>query len=557
MIKTTSLAKIISACLIGFIGVSTSQAAVSAGSGNREITHLSATEEEKGRVTVSLNSNGPIQYTAFKLSKPPKLIIDLSDMRPGAAVSPIELNKGIVKSIRPMYFDESRVFRLEMELTELPDYHIERNKGNSLTIRLARAGNLPAMETEAVSNDFPESIEESPVAEEAGGGSSNAENAQAQEGGANQEAMQEMAQKEEEDPCTPILAGVKEKITLDFQDADLINTLRLIAEVSGFNMIFASGIEGKLNMRLVEVPWNEAFKIILANNRLGRECFGDNVVRVAPLNSISEENTARVSIIESNRNAKDAVELDQPMETEVVKINNIDPSNFKTLIDDILKDMLSGAKHGSQNSQVIGDIRTRSIIITDVRPTVDHMVKVLKILDAEVIDPEEELSKHGEATLEEQKESFPTIPLPIVEYIQQNDAKLYADLEYYEELFSDKARVGKMSPSDQTAAINEYKEVINQIIRAGNSIQTSALQGPFESLRWVGSLLKKSGRVALVETEDNKGHVVKIGALVGPNYGKVDSITEKNVIVLESVRDFEGNIFSKKVKISYQVAETN
>jgi len=243
----------------------------------------------------------------------------------------------------------------------------------------------------------------------------------------------------------------------------------------------------------------------------------------------------------------------QPMETEVVKINNIDPSVYKQLIDDILKEMLSGADH----SQVIGDVRTRSIIITDVRPYIDQMLKVIKVLDSEVVDPNEELSKQGAAQLEEQKDKFPTIPVPVVEFVQQSNPKLYADLEYYENLFSDKARVGKMTTGEQTSAINQYRDLIEQVNSAKSSIISSPLQIPLESLRWVGSLLKTSERVALVETEDKKGHIVKTGTLVGPNFGRVDSITENNVIVLESVRDFEGNIFSKKVKISYLQSETN
>jgi hypothetical protein len=549
MKKSTPIFKIFAvyyACLFGF---SLAHAAENpqVDSSKREITKLSATEEGAGQVTVAIDSSGPIQYTAFKLNKPPKLILDLSDMQPGAAANPIVLNKGIVKTIRPLYFEESKVLRLEIELNSLPDYKIMRSKGNELRIHLAEAGNLfSQVEAGADNNNLqvPKSpIEETTLTDPAK--SANSED--------NETASDKISSLSEEDPCIPILAGVKEKITLDFQDADIINTLRLIAEVSGFNMIFGPGIEGKLNLRLVEVPWNEAFKIILANNKLGRECFGDNVVRVAPLNRISEENKTLVAVIESKKSAKEAGELVQPMETEVVKINNIDPSVFKQLIDDILKEMLSGADH----SQVIADVRTRSIIITDVRPYIDQMLKVIKVLDSEVVDPNVELSKQGAAQLEEQKDKFPTIPVPVIEFVQQSNPKLFADVEYYENLFSDTARIGKMSAGEQTSAINQYRDLIEQVNSAKTAIISSPLQVPLESLRWVGSLLKTSGRVALVETEDKKGHIVKTGTLVGPNFGRVDSINESNVIVLESVRDFEGNIFSKKVKISYLQSETN
>ncbi len=548
MKKPTLILKLFAASLVCALGATFAQAAENpqVDAGKREITQLTATEEAEGQVTVAINSNGPIQYTAFNLNKPPKLILDLSNMQPGAAAESIVFNKGIVKAIRPLYFKESKVLRLEMELTSVPDYRIERNKGNALKIHLAQSGKL-AVSAETTSNNLPdpEKIEEKTITATDMASDTSPE--------ISETTPSKISSLSEEDPCIPILAGVKERITLDFQDADLSNTLRLIAEVSGFNMILGPDIEGKLNMRLVEVPWNEAFNIILANNKLGRECFGDNVVRVARLNHISEEHKTKVAVIESKRSAEEAAELVQPMETEVVTINNIDPSVFKQLIDDILKEMLSGADH----SQVIADVRTRSIIITDVRPYIDQMLKVIKVLDAKIVDPKEELSKQGEAQLAEQKDKFPTIPLPVVDYIRENDPKLFADLEYYEDLFSDAARIGKMGLGEQNTAINQYLDLIGQVNSAGDMIITSPLQAPLDSLSWVGSLLKKSERVALVETADKKGHIVKIGTLVGPNFGRVDSITENNVIVLESVRDFEGNIFSKKVKISYLKSETN
>jgi type IV pilus assembly protein PilQ len=48
------------------------------------------------------------------------------------------------------------------------------------------------------------------------------------------------------------------KLSLDFKDADIKNILRLIAEVSNFNVITADDVTGKITMRLVDVPWDQA-----------------------------------------------------------------------------------------------------------------------------------------------------------------------------------------------------------------------------------------------------------------------------------------------------------
>jgi type IV pilus assembly protein PilQ len=53
------------------------------------------------------------------------------------------------------------------------------------------------------------------------------------------------------------------RISLDFQQADISNVLRLIAEVSGFNMVVGEGVKSKVTMKLVSVPWDQALDIVL------------------------------------------------------------------------------------------------------------------------------------------------------------------------------------------------------------------------------------------------------------------------------------------------------
>ena len=53
------------------------------------------------------------------------------------------------------------------------------------------------------------------------------------------------------------------KLSLDFKDADIKNILRLIAEVSNLNIIASDDVTGKITMRLVDVPWDQALDVIL------------------------------------------------------------------------------------------------------------------------------------------------------------------------------------------------------------------------------------------------------------------------------------------------------
>ena len=90
---------------------------------------------------------------------------------------------------------------------------------------------------------------------------------------------------------TPVYSG--QKISLDFQDADINDILRLIAEVSGLNIIAGGDVQGKVTTRMVDVPWDQALDIVLKINGLDQEREG-NIIRVAPLERFNTERQERL-----------------------------------------------------------------------------------------------------------------------------------------------------------------------------------------------------------------------------------------------------------------------
>ena len=60
-----------------------------------------------------------------------------------------------------------------------------------------------------------------------------------------------------------------QKISLDFRDADIVNVLRILAEVGGENVVITDDVKGRITLRLVDVPSDQALDIVLQMNRLG------------------------------------------------------------------------------------------------------------------------------------------------------------------------------------------------------------------------------------------------------------------------------------------------
>ena len=79
-----------------------------------------------------------------------------------------------------------------------------------------------------------------------------------------------------------------QRISLDYKDADISNVLRLFAEVSGFNVIAADDVKGSVTVKLHDVPWDQAFDIVLDAKGLGMVRKG-NVIRIAPAEKLKKE----------------------------------------------------------------------------------------------------------------------------------------------------------------------------------------------------------------------------------------------------------------------------
>ena len=174
-------------------------------------------------------------------------------------------------------------------------------------------------------------------------------------------------------PVAPVMVVLPEalaepeiaRLSMDFKDADVNNLLRIIAEVSGQNIVAGEEVKGKVTVRLVDVPWDRALDNILRINGLGfvRE---DNIIRVAKLSAIRKERDER---------RKELVdEMEAPVErlvTTIIPVNYADP---KKIVDSLNK---IKSKRGS----ISVDDRTAKLLVRDTSSNIEQMEVVLRELD--------------------------------------------------------------------------------------------------------------------------------------------------------------------------------
>jgi type IV pilus assembly protein PilQ len=154
-----------------------------------------------------------------------------------------------------------------------------------------------------------------------------------------------------------------EKISLDFQNADINDILRLIAEVSRLNIITGPDVKGTVTTRMVDIPWDQALDVVLKINGLGQEQQG-NIVRVAPIERFINEHQERMRIQKAEEEA-------EPTVKQVVPINYANVEELKTNLERVL----------SPRGSLWIDSRTNTMIVTDVKENVKHVIDLVQTLD--------------------------------------------------------------------------------------------------------------------------------------------------------------------------------
>ena len=318
-----------------------------------EIINL-ITKKVGQRSIVSIASTQPVKYTAFKLLDPHRLVLDFPKMDKGNLSSLIKINEGIINSIRTTHFKKSSVLRLEIVLNQPPDYEIERKEENKLIVHLQSSELESEEELVKLVEKKELSIEEVNKKDDT-------------------TSIASKNNEDSRDTCYSMLYGEKEKVNLDFQNTDVRNLFRIFAEISDLNVIISPEVKGFVNVKMKDVAWNEAMKIILTNSGLGRECFGNNIIRIVTKTVLAAEEGARIAkklrAVTDKNNEKNVQEL----ATEVVRINLADITELAAT--------LSALKSTRPDARITVDTRTNTLILNDLQKHVDNMLDTIKVLD--------------------------------------------------------------------------------------------------------------------------------------------------------------------------------
>jgi len=161
-----------------------------------------------------------------------------------------------------------------------------------------------------------------------------------------------------------------QKISLDFQDADIRHVFRILHEISGKNFVIGEDVKGKVTLKLDNVPWDQVLALITRMNKLGTVEEG-SIIRIAPLAALEAEKKAVEAKAEAEKAAAKAKEELEPLVTEYIPINYSEASSIQVHLNEIK----------TERGKVSFDERTNMIILTDIESTVQIAREVVRRLD--------------------------------------------------------------------------------------------------------------------------------------------------------------------------------
>ena len=304
--------------------------------------------EERGQTTLLVKFSQPVtQFRHFPLPQPSRIVLDIfGEAKALSQAETFRIETNWVAALRLSATDGSLRLVADIAAANVPPYTITpENGGLKITV-----GALD-----------PNAVTKKDVTLVRGGQRIDVRAAEATSTGTVQKKTVTA-----DDLLSTDKKYTGQKISLDFKDADIKNVFRLLAEVSGLNIIVTTDVNRKVTVRLVEVPWDQALDLIVDTNGLGKEQLG-NVVRISTAGQLKSEKDA----LAAARRAKEDLE---PLQTIYFNVNYAKVKDLESKVKSLLSKRPDAA--------LVADERSNTIMVRDIRKVVDDVNTLVAKLDA-------------------------------------------------------------------------------------------------------------------------------------------------------------------------------
>ncbi len=153
------------------------------------------------------------------------------------------------------------------------------------------------------------------------------------------------------------------RMSLDVQGAEIETVLRSLSEFSGKNIVASKEVQGKVTLRLRNVPWRHALDIVLRAQALGMTETGQTIV-------ISNLETLRKEEMDKRASERAQEEL-LPLATRIIPISYANAQEMSKAVEKTL----------TKRGHIEVDARTNSLLVSDIDERLDRAESMIRSLD--------------------------------------------------------------------------------------------------------------------------------------------------------------------------------
>jgi len=281
-----------------------------------ELTNVKVQKLSETKSNIIISTTGPVKYHCFKITNPPRLVVEMTNTVHNWKEKELEVGDFLLKRIRSGQYQNEpvKIARVVLDLAKPVDYEsVATEEQIILTIfgkeeieKVEEVPKVAKVEREKRPKITKEKITKKVEIEP---NIQDEEHKRLVEKIRGEETARGLAKLPiEERERRPVAIGEvigpisQDPVSLDFVDADISEVTRFFALKTEMNFVLAEGVEGKVNIHLRNVPFDEALKAVLEQKGLIAIQYSENVIKILDKTKMP---TYRKTFLLKNTNASE------------------------------------------------------------------------------------------------------------------------------------------------------------------------------------------------------------------------------------------------------------
>ncbi|MCD6423251.1 MAG: secretin and TonB N-terminal domain-containing protein [Elusimicrobia bacterium] len=324
-----------------------------------KITGLKVKVATPQKISVEINLTNPVNYYFFNLSNPPRFVAEFTSALVDIKKKEISPKNSFVKKIRIGQYKDTpiKISRVVFDLNTDKVFHDAVLSGDTIYLVVATKEELAKVKLPVPTTVSRKSRKRKPKISR---NVPTPEHRKKVEEIKKQQAQLQQEIPQEEYPTKVETAGgflkvSRKPISVNFYQADIRAVLNAIAEQTGINIIYGPDVQGTITLKLKNVAFDDALRLILKLSGLVVEKEAENIIRVLTPETLKRERSKGVQF------------------TRVLSLKYTDAEDIKA--------RLSSIKIEGISANITSDPLTNTIILTTTPDGLEKYQELIKIFD--------------------------------------------------------------------------------------------------------------------------------------------------------------------------------